>query len=428
MKKSVAIIGAGFTGLSAAWELVNAGYEVTVFEGAKVPGGLASGFQEKEWDWSLENHYHHVFETDTDIQQILEEMGLRDLLFYLDTKSLVQYQGQRYQLDSPLSLLQFSPISFWARIRTGMVLAFLKFFPKGIWLEKFTAETFLRKTMGEEAWRVIWQPLFMGKFGRFASKVNMAWFWARIYARSKKLGYFKGGFFHLAQEMVRVLEERGVKFEFGARVRKFNVQRSTFSVETGDKRTNTFSKVLVTTSSFIFSKMVLDLPKRYLKNISRLKGLGAMTLVLELEKPFFDDETYWLNINEKDWPFLAVVEHTHFVDQKHYAKKSLVYVGKYLETNSEQFAMDKKDLLKLYAPYLKKLSPNFQKLLKRTWLYKESFAQPIVEKNHSQYLPKMVTPISNLYWASMQHVYPWDRGTNFAVKIGRVAASLVQRS
>jgi hypothetical protein len=30
-----------------------------------------------------------------------------------------------------------------------------------------------------------------------------------------------------------------------------------------------------------------------------------------------------------------------------------------------------------------------------------------------------------LYFASMSQVYPWDRGTNFAVEIGRRAARLM---
>jgi hypothetical protein len=31
-----------------------------------------------------------------------------------------------------------------------------------------------------------------------------------------------------------------------------------------------------------------------------------------------------------------------------------------------------------------------------------------------------------LYFASMSQVYPWDRGTNFAVEIGRRAARMIE--
>ena len=51
----VAIIGAGFTGLSAAYKLSKEGHEVFIFEKDPQPGGLAVGYKENDWDWSLEN-------------------------------------------------------------------------------------------------------------------------------------------------------------------------------------------------------------------------------------------------------------------------------------------------------------------------------------------------------------------------------------
>jgi len=55
----VAIIGAGFGGLAAAYRLARSGVDVTVFESDNAPGGLAIGFKEPEWKWSIEKHYHH---------------------------------------------------------------------------------------------------------------------------------------------------------------------------------------------------------------------------------------------------------------------------------------------------------------------------------------------------------------------------------
>ena len=57
----IGIIGAGFTGLSAAYYLQKKGHSVTLFEKESYPGGLAIGFKEKEWNWTLEKHYHHSF-------------------------------------------------------------------------------------------------------------------------------------------------------------------------------------------------------------------------------------------------------------------------------------------------------------------------------------------------------------------------------
>ena len=54
--------------------------------------------------------------------------------------------------------------------------------------------------------------------------------------------------------------------------------------------------------------------------------------------------------------------------------------------------------------------------------------QPVPELDHSQHIPPIKTPIEGLYFASMSQVYPWDRGTNFAVEIGRRAANMIMDS
>ena len=60
--------------------------------------------------------------------------------------------------------------------------------------------------------------------------------------------------------------------------------------------------------------------------------------------------------------------------------------------------------------------------VRKTWLFRTTYAQPVPLVNHSRNIPPIQTPIKGLYFASMSQVYPWDRGTNFAVQIARRAA------
>jgi len=48
--------------------------------------------------------------------------------------------------------------------------------------------------------------------------------------------------------------------------------------------------------------------------------------------------------------------------------------------------------------------------------------------NYTQLIPKHKTPIKNVYIANLDMVYPWDRGTNYAIKMGEDIANLIQNN
>ena len=47
-----------------------------------------------------------------------------------------------------------------------------------------------------------------------------------------------------------------------------------------------------------------------------------------------------------------------------------------------------------------------------------NYAQPVTEVNYSTYVPDRLTPFDNALIPTMAHVYPEDRGTNYAVREG----------
>jgi protoporphyrinogen oxidase len=429
----IAIIGAGFGGLSAAHELKLLGHEVVMYEAATQAGGLAAGFTQPEWNWSLERHYHHVFTTDAEYLQLLRELGLSKKLLFKRVRSATRIKAQNSALDSPISLLRFPHLSLLARLRTGFGLALLKLMPFGRVFEKWTARSMILATMGEESWRVLWQPLFTGKFGRLSRDINAAWFWARIFARSASLGYYQEGFGACASEIAAALSAKGVQIHYQQPVKSITRHKSTtHSLWVTTRQSNElFDRVLFTTDASITLSVLEPLIAKiakggvvqsFVKNARQLQGLGAQTFVMELDRPFFSDGTYWLNINEKGWPFLAVVEQTQLTGSQPYGGRHLVYVAKYLSTDDTAFGKTAEQLLTMYRSFLDILSPGFESGLQRIWVHHERFAQPVVKIGHSHKLPPIATPVEGVYWASMQHVYPFDRGINYAVAIGRKAA------
>lgn len=193
----IAIIGAGFTGLSAAYFLTKEGHRVSVFERDSAPGGLALGFKQKNWKWSLEKHYHHWFTNDKFILSLASEIGHKVII--KRPKTSVFVEGKIYQLDSPKDVLLFPKLSIFERLRMGVVLAFLKYDPLWMPLEKINATKLLPMVMGKKPYKMIWEPLFKNKFGSHINDVSLAWFWARIVKRTPSLAYPEGGIFKLCK-------------------------------------------------------------------------------------------------------------------------------------------------------------------------------------------------------------------------------------
>lgn len=416
----VAIIGAGFTGLSAAYEFVKQGNDVTIFEKDALPGGLAIGYQEKGWDWTMEAFYHHWFTNDHAILNLAKELDFPVIIKRPKTSHLVD--GNILQLDSPQTLLTFKELSPRERVQMALSLAPLRFNPFWKPLEKYTATGYLKKTVGEKAYKILWEPLLVGKFGKYADSISLAWFWARFAKRTTKLAYPQGGFLRFAQKVAEAIEKKGGNIFYDTEITKLEstgTPQITFTKKGETKaKTESFDKVIVTLPSFAFIKLAPQLPDAYKNSLMQLKGLGAITLLLRLSKPFLSDNTYWLSICDTKAPILAVVEHTNFMDSSHYNNEHIVYLGHYIPREHPYFKMDEKELLKTFDPFLKKLNPEYKKNLIGVKKFAVPFAQPIIPTNYSKMIPPLTTPLPNVYLANMQQVYPWDRGTTYAVELG----------
>jgi protoporphyrinogen oxidase len=287
----------------------------------------------------------------------------------------------------------------------------------------------MRRWAGNQVYETMWQPLVIGKFGPFYQDVNMAWMWARLKARTTRLGTFMGGFQTFADRFAEHLRGSGVEIRLGARVETVRQGQAGLTVLSEDG-SESYDKVLVSTSPQLMAKLCPELPEPYLKGLLDLKSMGAVVMILSLDRQLTGQGYYWFNLPKKaGYPFLALVEHTNFVPSEHFGGDHIVYAGDYLEAGHEYFTMNDEELLERFSPAFKKFNPDFDRSwVKKFWVYKTAYAQPVPLVNHSQNIPPIETQLEGLYYASMSQVYPWDRGTNFAVEIGRKAAALMLKS
>lgn len=421
----IAIVGAGAAGLSAAYDLTRAGHEVVVFEAGDCVGGLAAGFKAPHWEWTLEKFYHHWFASDRDILGLIAELGASDRVVFPRPVTVIYYEGKFYPFDSPQRWISFPGFSWLDVVRFGAIGAYFKALPNGVKLERYTADAWLRRWMGQRAYDLIWRPLLVGKFGeQYYREVNLAWLWARIKARTPRLGSFKGGFQAFLDLLADRVRAQGAKIVLKCPVARIAAAPGgglTLATPTGEA---SFDHCIATTSPRILARIAPGLPDGYRDQLTGLRSLGAVVMVLALDRRLTD--YYWFNLpKEAGFPFLALVEHTNFLPREHYGGDHLVYCGDYLEPEHEYFRLSKEELLECFLPQLARFNPAFDRSwIKQSWLWRADYAQPVPLVNHSRNIPAIKTPLPGLWLASMSQVYPWDRGTNFAVRIGRQVARM----
>jgi protoporphyrinogen oxidase len=419
-----AVIGAGIGGLAAAYDLAKAGRKVTIIEASDQVGGLAGGFKDPRWDWSVEKYYHHWFATDRHMIGLIDELGLSAKVLFPRPYTAVYHEGHFYPLDSPMAVLRFPGLSFADRLRLGAVVAFLRLLPDGRPLEGETADSWMRRWVGPRAYESLWEPMLVGKFGDHYRQVNMAWLWARFKARTPRLGTFEGGFQVFADMFADRLLELGVSLRLNTPVRGIEpLQGGELSLVLPEEQA-VFDQCLATVSPKMLSRMAPSLSKLYLDKLLALKSMGAVVLILALKRKLSEGGIYWHNLPKgAGFPFLALVEHTNYLPPAHFGGDHIVYCGDYLDPDHEYFSLSKEELLNRFLPVLPRFNLEFDpSWVRKSWLFRTPYAQPVPERNHSQVIPDIKTPIPNLWYASMSQVYPWDRGTNYAVEIGRRAA------
>ena len=427
------VVGGGFTGLTAAYKLCNeTDLEITLVESARELGGLAAGFP--ILGTTLEKAYHYLFTTDSEIVDLVRELGLEDRLFWADTTIAIRLGGKIYPFTSALDVLRFEPCGWVNRLRFGFVALYLKYKKNGRALTGHTAHDWMTRACGEQVMRTIWTPLLKGKFHRYWDCVSMAWLWARIHTRAnsrppagrEQLGYFKGGFAEVTRKLESELRQKGVRILTGTRVDRleFEGQRRAF-LENGESIA--FDTCLFTGPSGALANLLpaaneLDEYKRKLRSI---EYLGAVCLVFVSDQEIGDQ--YWLNIHEEGAPFLLFINHSHLVGTDLYQGKHVYYIGCYHPHDSPVFAMDDDVLAEQWFAYLRTIYPHFEPTrVSERHVFKLKGAQHVVDTEYEEKIPDYATPIEGLFLANYSQIFPEDRGSNFAVREGVKIARILQ--
>lgn len=429
----VAVVGGGFAGLAAAHRLAGEGVRVALFERSGRLGGLAMTLP--LGDAEIEKYYHHWFTSDRAILELIAETGLAERLRWISPVMGIFCQGRIYPFTSPLDLLRFHPFSLAAKLRFGFVTLYLQHSSRSEPFERETAASWLRRHAGREVYETIWGPLLRAKFGRHAESISMAWIWSKMRLRGtsrthagtrESLGYLEGGFGVLVRALADEIRRRGGVIrtaERVVRIRPVVPSGEAFEVETSRRRER-FSAVLSTVAPPLLAQLAPSLPAEYRRRCEDLEHAAILCTLLVLRRSF--SPIYWMNVSDPEVPFGGLIEHTNFIPASSYGGRHLMYVSHYVDPDEPVYEFDADSLIRHYRPGFERIQPLFRDDWVERWTaFRDRYAQPIVTVDFSRRILPLESPIPGLFVATMSQVYPQDRGTNYAVEIGRRAAEKI---
>ena len=448
----VAVIGAGVAGLVCAHRLDEAGHAADVYERWPGLGGQAATI-DVGGGHLLERYYHHLFTSDRHIAELYDELGMPDELEWRPSSMAFFLEGRSWPFTTPLHLLRFGPLSPPARLRMGLAVLKLQKTAREVGpFERITAREWIRRAMGAQPYEKVWGPLLRGKFGDRADDISMAWLWGKLTmrrklegkeARQELLGYPRRSWEPLFDALRERIEARGGRVLIDRPAARLRARRrglrghrrrarlvparprprAPSSPTARPSATTPSSRPCPTTSSrgLLDDDLADAIGPEYLGRLERIEYHTALCLLLELDRRF--SPFYWTNIADPELPFVGLVEHTNFVEPERYDGRRFLYVANYLAPGDELLELDADALLERYTPGLRKVNPGFERSwVRERWLHREPAAQPIVTVGYRERIPPLQTGVPHLVLANTTQIYPEDRGTNYAVRLGGDAA------
>ena len=422
----VAIIGAGITGLTLAHELAGTGIDVELFEAGSSIGGEL-GVVEVNGE-PVERYYHHLFLDSPEIQGLMRDLGVADRLSWKTAPMAYFSHGRLFPFNTPWDLLNFSPLSLAARLRTGLAALRLQLVTDYSKYEDACAAEILPALSGREAFNAVWRPLLEAKFGPHWESISMAWFWSRVHVRARSrprgslremLGYIDGSFLELTRALAASAERQGARIHLGTPIGRIDRDRDRIQgVRVGGQPRR--ADAVVATVGLPILRRLLPEHEQWIR-IPPIQYRGALVLLLQLEKKL--SRYYWTNVADPAIPFPVLVEHTNLIGPERYGGARLLYAGSYLDPGHEYFDYSAEQLLATYSPAIKRVFPSFAiRQVKDLWLSGDRVAQPVITAGYQRQLPPFATGLKGLYICNTSQIYPEDRGTNYNVRLAQECA------
>lgn len=415
----IAVIGSGAMGLSAAWQAVKDGHDVTVFEADSVAGGMAAHFD--FGGFTLERYYHFLCKADAPTFELMAELGAADKIKWRPTTMAYFIAGKLYKWGDPISLLRFPLLSLWDKIRYGATMFLTT--KRNDWsgLDKISTKDWIIRTCGAKCYELLWRPLFDLKFHDRADNISAAWTGTRIKRVGKsrrsllqeELGYIEGGSETLVDLLVSHIVARGGQIRLATPVQEITTADGRVTGVLAGHEVEPFDAVIATVPTPYVERLVPSLPDASKATYRAIDNIGVVCVVVKLKKPVTSH--FWININDPSVPVPGIIEFSNLRP----VPDTVVYVPYYMPPDHPSFARPDQAFIDEVMATLRKINPSITADDLLTYrVSRLKHAQPVCVPGFAAMIPPVQTPIAGLQIADTCFYYPEDRGIAESVRLG----------
>ena len=405
---SVAVVGGGILGMTAAYRLAQAGVRVSVFERSNDLGGLVGSFDFDGRD--VDRFYHVILPTDDRVVGLANELGLGDRFHFRPTKVGFYDDGRVFSMTSPKEFLTFPLLRMHDRVRLASFVARCQLKKDHADLDDEPLLEWLTRLSGRRVVERMWKPLLDSKFDGKYADLPATYIWARTKRMGttrdrggrEVMGWLEGGYQTLIDALERRIRELGGEVHPGTAVNQIAGANGRALGLVIDGTFRPFDFTLCTLAppqarTLLAPSLADQAPEDH------CRYLGVICLLLRVKRsvsPF-----YHLNITDRRVPLTTIVETTHVVDPEHVGG-TLLYVSKYVEPGHPDHSRDPDEVERDYRRYAQTIFPDLRDdEIVSSIVQRARVTEPVHLIGGAKRLPNMFS-VPNLALASTAHVYP----------------------